>query len=285
MIRLADVRCGLAGTFAAAALLGGACGPPVPPPDQVAELGGRALSYQAFETFLELNAVDGAGGLGSDVLSSLLDQFLDEQILARLATDRLGIEAGVDSRSAADALLDAEDQAPTEEEIADHYRLDRDRFTRPERIHLRQLLFADRRSAERIRELWIQGESYDTVVGEVVANPTAHVGEEGAFARSSLPPVFAETLFGLHEGEISEVMRADYGFHVFQVVEHLVAGMVPLEEVREAVFEELMIHNRQEALARLVAEARQRYNVRVFERNLPFNYRGRYGSNTTHEDH
>ena len=166
----------------------------------------------------------------------------------------------------------------------DYYRQNRSRFDRPARVRLRQLLFADRQTAERTREFWLQGGPYESVVEEVSANPSAHVGEEGEFTHSSLPPIFAETLFGLQAGEISEVLRADYGFHVFQVVEHLDAGLLPLEEVFETLLEELMIRQRQQELDRLVAEARERYNVRVFERNLPFNYRGKYGSNTTHEN-
>jgi len=265
-------------------LLVGACGSSVPPPDQVAELDGQALSYPAFETFLEHNAVAGAGVLGSDVLSSLLDQFLDEQLLVRLAVDRLGASEGIDSRRAAEALLEADSQGPDDASVASYYRQNLPRFDLPERVHLRQFLFTDRGTADRIRLLWSEGAPYNSVVEELANDPTAHVGEEGEFTRSGLPPVFAEALFTLEDGEVSEVLPADYGFHVFQVVRHMGAGVVPLEEVFETLHEELATRRREEALLQLAAEARERYNVRVFERNLPFNYRGKYGSNATHEN-
>ena len=60
--------------------------------------------------------------------------------------------------------------------------------------------------------------------------------------------------------------------------------MVPLGEVMSTLETEVAERRREEILRELVAEARERYNVRVFERNLPFNYAGRYGSGSTDEN-
>ena len=261
-----------------------ACGSSVPPPDRVAELDGQALSYAAYEEFMQRNSVAGAGVLGSDVLSSLLDQFLDEQLLVRLAGDRLGLARDIDALSAAQALLAAASQELDEAAVASYYRQHQPRFDLPARIHLRQLLFTDRVVADRIRDLWSRGVSYRAIEEELADEPAAHVGEEGQFSREQLPPVFAEALFGLAAGEVSEVMPVEYGFHVFQVVRHLSAGVVPFAEVSERLREDLVTRRREEILVELAAEARERYNVRVFERNLPFNYRGRYGSSEPHEN-
>ena len=261
-----------------------ACGSSVPPPDRVAEIDGQALSYQAFEEFLQRNSVAGAGGLGSDVLSSLLDQFLDERLLARLAVDRLGLAEKTDALAAAEALLAADSPALDAAAVASYYRQNLPRFDLPERVLLRQLLLTDRVTADRVRDLWSVGTPYESIAAELSDDPAAHVGEEGEFSRQELPPVFAEVLFDLQEGEVSEVMPVDYGFHVFQVVRHLDAGVVPFEEVSESLREDLVMRQREEFLIQLAAEARERYNVRVFERNLPFNYRGSYRSNETHEN-
>jgi len=272
------------GLLVVLSLLISACGSSVPQPDQVAELDGEAISYVAFEEFLQRNSVAGAGVLGSDILSSLLDRFLDEQLLARLAVDRLGLAEGIDASTAAQALLAADGWTIDEAAVASYYRQNLSRFDFPERVHLRQLLFADRVTAERIRELWSQGVPYRAIAEELASAPATHVGEEGEFSRQELPPAFAEILFVLADGEVSDVMPVDYGFHVFQVVRHLGPGVVPLEEVSESIAEDLVTRQREEFLVQLAAEARERYNVRVFQRNLPFNYLGRYESNNTHEN-
>jgi len=194
-----------AGYLAVITFLSAACSPVVPPPDRVAEIDGRALSYGEFEEFLQHNSVAGTGVLASDVLSSLFDQFLDERLLACFAVDQLGLAEEIDSVSAAEALLEAQDEGVDEAAVANYYRQNETRFDLPERVYLRQLLFADQATAERARELWSGGAPYKSVVEGVVDAPSAHVGEEGEFSREQLPPVFADVLFALEDGEVSPV--------------------------------------------------------------------------------
>ena len=180
-------------------------------------------------------------------------------------------------------MLQEVEEQPDQGAVALHYRQNQARFEYPQRVHLRQLLFANRDQAERIREQWVGGAAYEEIVAVADSLDTAHVGEEGVFGRADLPPAFVDLLFGLAEGEVSEVMVADYGVHVFQVVQHLPAGIAPLSEVASEIRAELVDRNRQRALAQLVDEARERYNVRVFERNVPFNYQGEFDSNVQNE--
>jgi hypothetical protein len=74
------------------------------------------------------------------------------------------------------------------------------------------------------------------------------------------------------------VVEAEYGFHLFQVVERLPAAEVPLADARVEIGRRLRRERADARLAELVAEARRRYNVAVLERNLPFNYQGRYSA-------
>ena len=57
-------------------------------PDLTARIGDRGLGYEQFEAYLEENSVDPDFGWGSDVLSALFDQFLDEELLRQMALDR-----------------------------------------------------------------------------------------------------------------------------------------------------------------------------------------------------
>lgn len=260
-----------------------ACDRTIAPADRVAEIDEEPIPYAAFEDFLARNSVDGAGVLGSDVLSSLLDQFLDERLLCQLASDRLGLSEIADGRAAASALLPENLGKPDDRAVTAHYLQHRARFDLPARIYLRQLLFTERELAERTRAQWAAGTPYQDVVAGIADNPAAHAGEEGEFAREDLPPPFADHLFAFDEGTVSEVLAADYGLHVFQVVRHLPAGEAALSEVAPLIREELVAQERQRAMTRLVEEARGRYNVRVFERNVPFNYQGVFDSNLEHE--
>jgi parvulin-like peptidyl-prolyl isomerase len=254
---------------------------PPPAPDLVARIGSEEIRYGRFDEYVKRTAGDGETVLGGDVLSQLFDQFLDEELLTRLAVDRkLAREGatGAARRRAIDALLAAElKQDPSPQEIADYYQAHRQEFARPERVRLRQILTQDKATAERaLRELG-HGADFAELARQLSRDPSAASGGfQGELSRQDLPPAFADVIFALQPGEVSRLVPAEYGFHIFQVVARSPAEIVPLEEARDEIVEKLRQERADRALAELVEEARRRYNVEVVGRNLPFEYRGSY---------
>jgi len=72
------------------------------------------------------------------------------------------------------------------------------------------------------------------------------------------------------------VVPAEYGFHLFQVTEREPAEVVPLAAARGEILGKLRRQRADQLLGSLVQEARSHYNVKVYERNLPFAYQGSY---------
>jgi parvulin-like peptidyl-prolyl isomerase len=255
--------------------------PAPPPPDAVASLGDTEVRYAEFERYVDRNVGETGGVLGSDVLSELFDQFLDERLLERLAADRGLLRAAADpgqGRQAIDALL-ANDlkREPGEAEIARYYQEHRRDFARPERVRLRQILTADRKAAEEARREIAAGTPFEEVARRLSQGPRADGGGyQGELARGDLPPSFADLIFALKPGEVSPVVPADYGFHLFQVTEREPAEVVPLAAARGEILGRLRQQRADQLLRSLVQEARSHYNVKVYERNLPFAYQGSY---------
>lgn len=267
-----------------ALLLGAlACSDPVPAPDMVAEIGDERVSHQAFESFLERNSTADAGVLGSDVSSDLLDRFIDELLLVRLAVERYSVEPDRDTRAVIAELLSAELVLPDDHAVAIYYQQNIARFELPQRVHVRQILFTDYDLAAATRNLWAVGMPYEKLVEQLESNPSARVGPAAELLVDELPAEFVQVLTELEEGEVSEIVAAAYGFHVVQLVRRLPAGTVPLSEVADEIALELSQLQGQSSLERLVEEARERYNVRVFRQNLPFNYEGVYPTVDIHE--
>ena len=271
-------RAALLGGILAVAL--GACSAeaPLPGPDVAARLGEAEVRYAEFDAHLRGTLGEGAAGLASEALSQLLDQFLTERLLVRLAVDRGLVGAAADAGRATAELLAREPRpAPTEAEVTAWYAAHRESFRRPERVELAQILTDDRLTAERARREIAAGSDFAAVARRVSSDPAAASGgQTGLFAREDLPPAFAEIVFKLDEGGVSEVVATDYGFHVFQVRRHLPAEVPALEEVRDQVIARLTAERADAALARLVSQARSRYAVQVFDRNLPFAYHGAF---------
>ena len=64
-------------------------------------------------------------------------------------------------------------------------------------------------------------------------------GVQGELARSDLPPSYADLIFALKPGEVSPVVPAEYGFHLFQVIEREPAEVVPLAAARGEILAKL----------------------------------------------
>ncbi|HEY7215318.1 MAG TPA: peptidylprolyl isomerase [Thermoanaerobaculia bacterium] len=254
---------------------------PPPAPDAVARIGGSDVRYAEFESYLDRTVGDGGGVLGSDVLSELFDQFLDERLLARVAADRklvrqTGGAAG--SRRAIEALLEHDlPREPAAAEVAGYYQAHRGEFSRPERVRVRQILTEDRSTAERALREIAAGSAFDEVARRLSRDPSAAAGgDQGELARADLPPAFADVIFTLKPGEVSGLVPAEYGFHIFQVTERQPAEVVSLAQARGEIVAKLRQQRADRLLRSLVQQARTRYNVVVYERNLPFGYAGSY---------
>ena len=181
-------------------------------------------------------------------------------------------------RRAIDLLLQEElEQELDDAEVSRYYEQHRQEFSRPERVRLRQILTEDRRTADAaVREL-AAGTGFDELARRISRGSSAASGGfQGELSREDLPPAFVDLVFGLQPGEVSPVVPANYGFHIFQVTERLPAEVAPLAQVRGEIVERLRQQRADQLLGELVTEARNRYNVVVYERNLPFHYEGTY---------
>lgn len=261
-------------------------------PEVAARLGEAEVPYSRFEDYVRRTVGDSGEVLESDVLSQLFDQFLEEELLVRLAEERglvrpvaagagIASAAGTPPRRAIDALLQDEDRrGPSQAEIARFYRAHRAEFQRPERVKLRQILTEDRRTADRAFRELSGGADFAALARQISRDPSAASGGyQGELSRADLPPAFVDLIFSLQPGEVSRVVPADYGFHIFQVTERLPAEVAPLEQVRSEVVERLRQESADRRLAGLVEQAKSRYPVFVYERNLPFHYQGTYSGN------
>ena len=259
-----------------------ACTEP-PPPDAVARVGESWVSADGFEIYLERTAGDDAGELSSEVLSKLLDRYLEEEMLARLAVERGLAQPEDPHRRAIDRLLwDEPPPEPSSADVERYYREHRDDYQRAERVRLRQILVEDRETVQRALEELRAGEDFGEVARRYSRDSAGKTGGvQGELSRDELPAMFADTIFELEPGEVSDIVEAEYGLHLFQVMERLPAEVLSLELVDEEIRRRLRERAADARLDRLVKEARNRYPVQVQIRNLPFDYQGSFYDETS----
>ena len=244
-------------------------------PDVVVRLGERDISYADFEEYLRVNSLDGEVGLASPVLSGLFDQFLFEELLLEAARDQ-GV-TGADRRRIVDKLVDTRAAAAVgETEVEAYFAEHPEEFDLPERVSLRQILVDDRATAQAALARLRGGEAFEAVARSVQAGDGPAGWVQTDLSRDAVPPLFADTIFALEENEVSEIVEADYGFFIFEVTSHKPSAQLTLDGAAASIRRKLKREAADQALVDLVSDASQRYNIAVFEQNLPFDYRGNY---------
>lgn len=157
-----------------------------------------------------------------------------------------------------------EPTVPVSEQDVERYYADHaDRFTVDERIRPRHIVFAvppgaDDATVARIRDKAVAarqrvmaGEPFADVARDVSEGPSAaRGGDLGLVPPDAMEPEFAAVAMALAPGEVSDVVRTSYGFHVITVDEHREAGVLPLAEVHDTIVTQL----RQPKVAATVAD-------------------------------
>lgn len=252
--------------------------------DEVVSVDGDEIRYSEFESYLGENVDSADLPLESSVLEKLFDQFLDERLLVRLALDH-GLtstgnmdQQGMDQQEALAYLLrQTPPRPPSEAEIAAHYDTHREEYLRPASVRLKQILVHEREAAEAVMKALDGGEDFAQVAARFSQVPATTLGDaNGRLTRDDLPEAFAESIFEIEPGQVSEIFDADYGFHIFQVLERFPADDQPLGDAADGIRRILQRRILDEQVVSFIDQARGRYTVRIHPSNLPFDYRGFY---------
>ena len=124
----------------------------------------------------------------------------------------------------------------TDSDIQKYYQKHKKQFTHGDEIHARQILVDDKKLAEELRERILKGENFAAIAQEFSIAPEGKRGGDlGWFQRSIMPKAFDEACFPLPTGEISPVVRTEFGYHIFKVIERRPPKTVPLSDVKDKI--------------------------------------------------
>lgn len=273
-----------------------ACGrEPALPPEVVARVGSRNVTLADFKRYLERNTGTDLAQLVPEAASALLDQHLQEVLLSEYAASR-GIEitaeevAGEVRRQPGSTVTEKRDQLrrdallseivaemapPTPEQVRAHYQQFIRDFRFEERVRLSQILVSDEALASRIVRELSQGASFAELSARHSAAPNAAGGGEiGWITRPELPPVFEEEIFALSPGTWTSPIRTDTGFYIFYISDRKPAGTLEFEAAEPMIRQRIAEEAARKRLSNTLVAARQKVDVSVLPRRLPFDYSG-----------
>jgi parvulin-like peptidyl-prolyl isomerase len=166
-----------------------------------------------------------------------------------------------------EALLDevaASVPRPKPREVADHYKQFRDLFYAPELIHAAHIVknvdefsTAEQALAAMTQiELELKGGADFGELADRASDCPGQGGDLDFFARGEMVDEFESAVLAVRPGEVTNIFRSAFGFHIAKLIEHRPSGLRPLNEVRNQIEEQLWHEKRQTAVTRFVDKLR-----------------------------
>ena len=142
----------------------------------------------------------------------------------------------------------------TDQQVEDYYEDNEETFRQEKEVRARHILFrldqnAQEEEEEKVRERAAgvlekarKGEDFADLAQQYSEGPTAPKGGDlGFFSRGRMARPFEEASFKMKKGEISDLVRTQYGYHIIKVEEILEARLKALEEVRGEIKDTLTL--------------------------------------------
>jgi peptidyl-prolyl cis-trans isomerase C len=268
---------------------------PTVPADVIARVGDRLVSVNDFKGYLQRNTGTELAQMTPQVASALLDQYVEEILLAEYAAQH-GVEIPADKIAAAvrsdpgstviekrDEMrrnklmgdIAAETPPPSESEVRDYYKQHQSEFRTEDEVHVRQILLRDEAVADDIAARLKSGASFEQLsMDHSLAANAKKGGDIGYVSRGELPKVFEDVIFALKPGQVSGVIQTDSMFHIFRVDEHRGPGIVDFATAEPVIQQRLREDAMRGRLAALVARSKSDIQAAVLTKRLPFNYSG-----------
>ncbi len=107
----------------------------------------------------------------------------------------------------------------------------------PERVRARMIVVADLEEARKIRATLTPANFAEVAREKSLSPEKVRGGDLGFFARGQMPQEFEDVVFKLRPGQISRVVKTDYGYHIFLLEEKKKAGEQSYSEVSDRIKE------------------------------------------------
>lgn len=139
------------------------------------------------------------------------------------------------------AVTDEAIQATYDELVAD--------FTPEPEVRARHILVETEEQANDIRAEIEGGRDFADAAAEYGTDGTAsNGGDLGFFSTGMMVPEFEEAAFALEEGELSQPVQSQFGWHLIQLEERRVSEAPPLEQVRQQVAQQVLYESYEAAI-------------------------------------
>ena len=198
------------------------------------------------------------GGDDKQEASAVSDEDIRREVETRIRLDRLI------------GKITAKVSSPKNKAVAESYRMNREQFKLPERIHAGHIVKhvgdgvgeeTARAAVEEARQALEAGGVFEELADKFSDCPGSG-GDLGYFPRGEMVEEFDQVVFGMEPGEVSPIFQTVFGFHIAKLYERFPETIRPLGEVRKEIEKQLHSQKQNHAIENFVDALRAKAEVR-----------------------
>ena len=159
----------------------------------------------------------------------------------------------------------------TESKISDadlqkFYDQNKDKFKTGEQIRASHILVKTEKEANDVMAKIKAGGNFDELAKKYSIDSSASKGGDlGWFGKGTMVPGFEKAAMALKEGQVSPIVKSDFGFHIIKLTGKRPAGIRPLEEVKDQIKGAIMPSKQQEVFQKIKEELRKSAKITIKE--------------------
>jgi peptidyl-prolyl cis-trans isomerase C len=141
----------------------------------------------------------------------------------------------------------------TEDDLRQYYKENQKKFSIPEEVRARHILIRvpfgasddvkskAKEKAEGVLEWLKKGEKFETLAEQYSEDPKSKNigGDLDYFSRGQMAKSFDEAVFSMKPGQISEVVKTDFGYHIIMLEDHKDTRTRSFKEVKDFIEKQL----------------------------------------------
>lgn len=154
-------------------------------------------------------------------------------------------------------------------EAVTYYEENKDNFITKEQVYLYNILVETEEVAQDILEKLKAGGDFIEIAKEKSTGPSAAQGGDlGYVSKGELIPEIENVVFALQIGNISDIIKSEYGFHILKVTDKKPEVLKTFEEVKEEIVQTLLSTKQKEAFDNLLEELKSQVTIEIKEEAL-----------------
>ncbi|WP_036728676.1 peptidylprolyl isomerase [Peptoniphilus mikwangii] len=157
-----------------------------------------------------------------------------------------------------------ENVSPSEKEIEEFYNANAEHYDVPNSVDASHILVEDENKANELYNKILAGENFEELAKNNSMCPSKNNGGNlGVFHSGQMVREFDEKVFSMKEGEISEPVKTNFGFHIIKLNKIIPSKKHTLSEVRDDVIKEVKRYKEQNIYMNKIRELSQKHNIKV----------------------